>query len=209
MENMFKVSVSRTNPNGGKVLYASSDITGKGDIVSLRPDMHNPGDTVVFEIRPNDGYLLDSVALCDDRPNGAVQHIVEFDTEILPIDDTDESNTYRRVKFIMPEMDVKLMVTFKEIDLIRVQIPDDLAHELSDLLTKQTIRERLLMNSMDDMEKFSKLESMLMPVVSRIGAIQTYITEFYIPDQFKSDEYQWTYNGYDVDKDQIIITKIQ
>ena len=43
------------------------------------------------------------------------------------------------------------------------EIPEDLAKELSELLTKQTIRERILLQLVTEPEKFEEVEKTLIP----------------------------------------------
>ena len=78
------------------------------------------------------------------------------------------------------------------------QIPEELAKELSELLTKQTIRERLLIQLIDDPNKYEQAEAMLVPITSKIEAIKIKITEQFVPDDFKSPEYIWNYDGWEV-----------
>ena len=77
-------------------------------------------------------------------------------------------------------------------------IPDELAKELSELLTKQTIRERILVQLVDDQVKFEQAEKMLIPITSKIEAIKIKITNEYVPNEFRSPKYVWNYDGYEV-----------
>lgn len=90
------------------------------------------------------------------------------------------------------------------------EIPDELAKELSELLTKQTIRERLLLQLIDEPEKYEKAEEMLVPIVSKIEAIKIKITKEYVPAEYNSTQYVWNYDGYEVagNKVQIINIKV-
>lgn len=78
-------------------------------------------------------------------------------------------------------------------------IPDDLAKELSDLLVKQTIREKMLLQVIDDPNKYAMMEKMLIPITSRIEAIKVKITRDYVPEKFNSESYMWNYDGYEID----------
>lgn len=87
------------------------------------------------------------------------------------------------------------------------EIPNELAHELSDLLTKQTIRERLLdrMIQQGDDNGYNAAEEKLMPIVSKIEAIKNKITNEYVPLFYASSEYSWNYNGYEVSGNKVDI----
>lgn len=85
------------------------------------------------------------------------------------------------------------------------EIPDELAHELSDLLTTQTIRERVLDRVLDQPDKYEIAEKNLKPVTEKIEAIKVKITEEYVPDKYANPNYVWNYNGYEVDKNKIQI----
>lgn len=77
-------------------------------------------------------------------------------------------------------------------------IPEEVAKELSDLLIKQTIRERVLVNVIDQPDKYKVAEENLIPIVSRIEAIKMNITKNYVPAEFRSSEYIWNYDGYEI-----------
>lgn len=83
------------------------------------------------------------------------------------------------------------------------EIPEELAKELSDLLTKQTIRERMLTQLIGEPEKYEEAEKMLIPVVSRIEAIKVKITKEYVPEKYNSIRYMWNYDGWEVDKNRV------
>lgn len=86
---------------------------------------------------------------------------------------------------------LKVLTTF--------EIPDDLAKELSDLLIKQSIRERVLTNLIGDLERYEMAENMLMQTTSRIEVIKQMISREYVPEEFRSSQYIWNYSGYDID----------
>lgn len=87
------------------------------------------------------------------------------------------------------------------------EIPEDLAKELSDLLTKQTIREKLLTQLLDQPEKYEKAEEMLIPITRRIEALKIKITKELVPAKYNSAEYMWNYDGWDVDQNKVQIIK--
>ena len=83
------------------------------------------------------------------------------------------------------------------------EIPEELAKELSDLLTKQVVRERMLMQLIDDEAKYDTAEGLLSKVVSKIEAIKVKITREYVPQQYRTPKYMWNYNGWDVDENRV------
>lgn len=83
------------------------------------------------------------------------------------------------------------------------EIPAELAKELSDLLTKQIIRERLLVNLVGDADKYDAAEKMLIETVSRVEAIKKKITRDYVPDSYRFPQFMWNYDGYDIDGNQV------
>lgn len=78
------------------------------------------------------------------------------------------------------------------------KIPNALAMELSELLTKQTIRERLLLQLLDDPVKYEQAESMLIPVTAKIEEIKVKITNEYVPEHYRFSNYVWNYDGWEV-----------
>lgn len=82
-------------------------------------------------------------------------------------------------------------------------IPDALARELSDLLTKQVIKERLLIQLIDDQDRYDKIEASLVPIVTKVEAIKLKITKEYVPAKYNSTRYKWNYDGYEVDGNRV------
>ena len=78
------------------------------------------------------------------------------------------------------------------------QIPGEVAKELSDLLTKQTIRERLLLQLIDEPVKYEQAEALLMPVTAKIEAIKNKITNEFVPEKYRSSKYIWNYDGWEI-----------
>lgn len=85
------------------------------------------------------------------------------------------------------------------------EIPEELAQELSDLLTKQTIRDRVLMNLVDDPVKFEEAEKMLIPITAKIEAIKSQITKEFVPSKYNDARYNWNYEGYMVSGNRVDI----
>jgi len=88
-------------------------------------------------------------------------------------------------------------------------IPEELAKELSELLTKQTIRERLLLQLIEDPVQYEQTEKMLIPVTSKIEAIKVKITNEYVPEEFQSSKYVWNYDGWEVAENKVnVLTSV-
>lgn len=85
------------------------------------------------------------------------------------------------------------------------EIPEDLAKDLSDLLIKQTIKERLLLQVLDEQDKYDQIESMLIPIAEKIQLIKIKITKDYVPDKYNSKKYSWNYNSWEIDKNKVEI----
>ena len=85
------------------------------------------------------------------------------------------------------------------------EIPEELAKELSTLLTKQVVRERLLLQLIDDPAKYETAEDMILPVTSKIEAIKVKITNEYVPEQYRSAKYVWNYDGWEVAKNEVMV----
>lgn len=87
------------------------------------------------------------------------------------------------------------------------EIPENIAKELSELLTKQSIRERLLTSVIGEPEKYEELEKQLIPVVQKIDALKTKITEEYVPNEY-DERYVWNYNGFEVSGTSVQVYKV-
>lgn len=86
-----------------------------------------------------------------------------------------------------------------------VEVPEELAQELSELLTKQTIRERLLMQNLNDVDAFEKIEALLVPITAKIEALKVKITSQHIPEKYQFERYIWNYEGWEVAQNRIQI----
>lgn len=87
------------------------------------------------------------------------------------------------------------------------EIPQSLAERLSKLLVKESIRRQLLNDSLNDPAKYELAEERLIPIVSEINEIKHLITEKYIPDDFKSDRFIWSFDGIEIDNNHVKIYK--
>ena len=78
------------------------------------------------------------------------------------------------------------------------EIPEEIAKELSTLLVKQSIREKLLENVVNDPDKYNEIETMLIPLVKKIDVLKHKITNELVPEQFCDEKYMWNYDGFDI-----------
>lgn len=76
-------------------------------------------------------------------------------------------------------------------------IPDELAQRLSNLLVTQTIRERLLATLVGKPE-YEQVEQSLADLITEIDKLKNQITTEYVPPEYRSEEYQWNYDGYGI-----------
>lgn len=97
----------------------------------------------------------------------------------------------------------------KQVVVDYFEIPDELAKELSDLLTKQKIRENLLVNLVTEPEKYDAAEAMLIPITERIEAIKIKITKDYVPEKYNSIRYMWNYDGYTIDENRVQVIELR
>lgn len=77
-------------------------------------------------------------------------------------------------------------------------IHEELAKELTDKLTQKSIREELMLQSINDKEKFEALEGLLIPIIQRIDYLKDTITSL-VPEQYRSNDYRWEYLGFNID----------
>ena len=83
------------------------------------------------------------------------------------------------------------------------EIPEDLARELSESLTKQTIRERLLLQLVNDPDKYEAAEALLIPITAKIEAIKVKITKEFVPAKYNARRYMWNYDGFAIDGNKV------
>jgi hypothetical protein len=84
------------------------------------------------------------------------------------------------------------------------EIPDELAKELSDLLTTQSVRQSIATNLIGT-DKYDLAEKNLVEITKKVDAIKNRITEEYVPEAFRDNAYIWNYNGYEISKNKIDI----
>lgn len=118
--------------------------------------------------------------------------------------DAHQYDTNKEEVVMNPETITKKLVTVHTFE-----IPEELAHKLSDLLIKQGIRERLCANNMDDPVKFEQAEALLIPIVAEVDKIKNHITSEYVPAQYRFDQYTWNYLGWDIATNHVDIMELQ
>lgn len=125
-----------------------------------------------------------------------------------------------KIYFNMPGGDVSVIVVdneynmkqnqFKEDELMKpktqsqeivttFQIEEPIAKQLSELLIKQSIREKLLDQNINNPTKYEQMEQMLVPIVAQIESLKNYITKECVPAKYRSEQYVWNYDGYEID----------
>lgn len=83
------------------------------------------------------------------------------------------------------------------------EIPVEMAKELSLLTGKEKIRKDLLFSSINNPETFSKVEKELITIMEQLEGLKQKITDEYVPDEYRSEEYVWVHNGWEIDKNNI------
>lgn len=87
------------------------------------------------------------------------------------------------------------------------EIPEELAKHLSILLVKEKVRKELLSNSIGNKNKFEEVEQLVVEVSSEVEKIKYDITTLYVPEKYRSEEFVWDYNGFEIDNNIVTIYK--
>lgn len=183
-------------PNGGYIDHFDGTTT-TGSL------MAKPGEKVSMFVITEVDYDIESVTIVTKGnhivpcpPSFSVAMTTVFSFE-MPDDDIKITLKFRKIKedYVMEPKTKKVIDHF--------EIPEELATELSDLLTRQTIRERLLSANTGDPVKFKELEDMLVPITSKIEAIKMRITSEFVPEQYRDERYSWNYDGWEVAKNTV------
>ena len=83
------------------------------------------------------------------------------------------------------------------------EIPEEMAKELSDLLIKQTVREKLLLQLLNEPEQYDLAEAKLLPITARVEAMKIKITKEYVQAEYASSRYVWNYLGWETAKNKV------
>lgn len=90
---------------------------------------------------------------------------------------------------------------------ITFKISEDLARKLSDCLIKKNIYMEAFTQVIPDIDKCKYIEKQLLDLENEITSLKSLITE-QVPDLYRSDDYEWKYNGYAVDGTTVRIYKV-
>lgn len=83
------------------------------------------------------------------------------------------------------------------------KIPEDVAHALSDALLSVTIRTdvaKRIFTTGDHDDYYAFEKETLVPLYNTIESLQRKITTEFVPEEYRSSEYTWNYNGWNVDQ---------
>lgn len=165
------------------------------------------GDRIIISFEEDEGYSFDRIVFISESNDTKLKWPFQL--------------YHKRIEFYMPTESIKIKLIFinnklkekgelKKMEnnvITEFEIPETLAKELSELLVKQSIRERLLLQLIDEPVKFEKYEKILIPIVSKIEAIKAKITSEYVPSEYASEEYSWNYNGWEISQNYCQIFK--
>ena len=66
------------------------------------------------------------------------------------------------------------------------EIPEELAKELSELLIKQSVREKLLLELLENPGQYEIAEQKLLPIKAKVEAMKVKITKEYVPEKYNN-----------------------
>jgi hypothetical protein len=84
----------------------------------------------------------------------------------------------------------------KNVVIDEFEIPEELAKELSSLLTESSIKKALLVELVEVPAKYDIIENAVIILEDKITALKNMITREYVPNHYRSSEYSWNYDGY-------------
>ena len=76
------------------------------------------------------------------------------------------------------------------------EIPDELARELTALLTESSVKKSLLIELVEYPTKYEIIEKAVIVLEDKISALKNTITRQYVPEVYRTAEYSWNYDGY-------------
>lgn len=232
-------SDAKMKEDKSKMDYALHIINEGSHVDGMSIDVQVSGDGVMINKFENHGYIPSGavVTVTNKMPgifpvnisattdNGDQVHLNYLDLPPASRINT-EGYIISSHSFIMPADNVTLKIHVYNPDSLNVNlpnevtessdgvidyflIPDDMAKELSELLTRQAIKERMLLQLTDDPVKYERVESSLVPIVSKVEAIKHKITKQYVPVKYNSAKYQWNYDGYEIDANKVQIIELK
>ena len=75
-------------------------------------------------------------------------------------------------------------------------IPEEMAKELSALLTESSIKKSLLVELVETPTKYEIIEKLVIGLEDKITVIKNKITKELVPLKYRSSQYSWNYDGY-------------
>lgn len=76
------------------------------------------------------------------------------------------------------------------------EIPDELAKELTALLTESSVKKSLLIELVEYPTKYEIIEKAVITLEDKISALKNTITREYVPEEYRTSEFSWNYDGY-------------
>lgn len=76
------------------------------------------------------------------------------------------------------------------------EIPEEMAKDLSGLLTESAIKKSLLVELVETPAKYEIIEKLVIALEDKITVIKNKITREFVPTKYRSAKYAWNYDGY-------------
>ena len=120
-----------------------------------------------------------------------------------------EETTMKTTMDNYPKMDTAQMPTPEVVKepLFIFEIDESIANKLSDALTRKKILMEAYVQSIGDIQKSHLLENKLVNVETTIDRCKSIISGM-IPDEYRSDRYEWIYNGWIIDGCRVSIYEV-
>ena len=77
-------------------------------------------------------------------------------------------------------------------------IPEEIAKHLTDLMATQAINDRILTSLADQPDKYDNILKSQIQIQRMIDQLKYIITNQYVPEHYRFEQYSWNYNGIDV-----------
>lgn len=197
---------------GGHVIHIDNAIFSPECDQMVTKVPANDMPTTVY-IKHDEGYRIEAAELYLSANFHCVGRFLPVAPEHFQKGHCERGDYDYKFTFVMPAEDMSIHMRFIKEDstmetnkvesnngvVDTFELPEEIAYELSDLLTRQTIRERLLMQATGDPTKFDQIEGMLIPITSRIEALKDKITKELVPEKYRKPQYIWSYNGVEID----------
>jgi hypothetical protein len=76
------------------------------------------------------------------------------------------------------------------------EIPEEMAKELSGLLTESAVKKGLLIDLVEMPARYEIIEKLVIALEDKITAIKNKITSEYVPQEYRTVDFSWNYDGY-------------